>query len=206
MIRTLPLTLLTIALTGPPALAETERPATEAKRPAAEAERPATLPTRDVDVTYRAGQGGQVVTQRSRWSASGRKMRVDTPTPGVWVIMDYAAGTLSMVSERSRGVLDLSAPAGGLPGQAAPGAAFTRRGNGEVAGLPCTEWETQDLQGQATLTCFTEDGVLLEARHGAQVLVQATRVAYGAQEPSAFEIPAMFRHETPRSAAPGSGK
>jgi hypothetical protein len=188
MIRgTLP-ALLLAALAIPPAMAQ--------------ADRPVTLPTRDVDVTYRAGQGDRVVSQRSRWSAAERKMRLDTPTPGVYAIVDYVAGTLAMVSERSGGVLDLPVPAGGLPGQAAPGGAFTRRGSSQVAGLPCTEWETRNLQGQATLTCFTDDGVLLEARHGAQVLVQATRVAYGALDPSAFAVPPSYAHETPRSAPP----
>ncbi len=182
---------LLAALAVPPALAQ--------------ADRPATLPTRDVDVTYQAGQGDRTVSQRSRWSAAERKMRLDTPTPGVYAIVDYAAGTLAMVSERSRGVLDLPVPAGGLPGQAAPGA-FTRRGSSQVAGLPCTEWETRDLQGQATLTCFTEDGVLLEARHGAQVLVQATRVAYGALDASAFAVPSSYTHGTPQAAPPGSSR
>ncbi len=193
MIRgTLP-ALLAAALIVPPALAQ--------------ADRPQTLPTRDVDVTYRAGQGDRAMSQRSRWSAAERKMRLDTPTPGVYAIVDYAAGTLAMVSERSRGVLDLPVPAGGLPGQAISGVTFTRRGGKEVAGLPCTEWETRDLQGQETLTCFTEDGVLLQARHGAQVLVQATRVAYGVVDGSAFAVPPSYTHETtPRAAPSGSGR
>ncbi len=189
MIRgALPAALLAAISTVPPARAQ--------------ADRPQTLPTRDVDVTYRAGQGDQVVSQRSRWSAAARKMRLDTPTPGVYAIVDYGAGTLAMVSDRSRGVLDMPVPAGGLPGQAAPGVAFARRGSSQVAGLPCTEWETRDLGGQPTLTCFTDDGVLLQARHGAQVLVQATRVAYGALDLAAFAVPPSYAHEAPRAAPP----
>ena len=189
MIRgALPVALLAATLAIPPA--------------GAQAERPQTLPTRDVDVTYRAGQGDRTVSQRSRWSAAERKMRLDTPTPGVYAIVDYAAGTLAMVSDRSHGVLDMPVPAGGLPGQAAPGVAFTRRGSKEVAGLPCTEWETRDLGGQPTLTCFTGDGVLLQARHGAQVLVQATSVAYGAVDPATFAVPPGYAHEAPRAASP----
>lgn len=177
----------------------------------AQADRPATLPTRDVDVTYRTGQGGRAMSQRSRWSAAARKMRLDTPTPGVYAIVNYAAGTMAMVSDRSRSVLDLPAPAGGLPAQAAPqatpgGASFTRRGSTQIAGLPCTEWETRDLQGQATLTCFTDDGVLLQARHGAQVLVEATRVAYGVLDPATFAVPPDYAHGAPRTApAPPGG-
>lgn len=167
---------------------------------AAEQDRPLTVPSRDVDVTYRAGQGDRTVLQRSRWSAEARKMRLDTPTPGVYLIVDYSAHTLAMVSEPDRGVLDMPAPASGLPGQAVPGSGgFTRRGVGQVAGLPCTEWETADTQGQPTLACFTEDGVLLEARHGAQILVQATRVAYGVLDPAEFVVPPSFSHESPRS-------
>ena len=127
-------------------------------------------------------------------------MRLDTPTPGVYFIVDYLAHTLAMVSDRDRGVIDMPAPALGLPGQATPGrAGFVRRGAGQVAGLPCTEWETLDLEGKPTLACFTEDGVLLEARRGAKVLVQATRVDYGALNAAAFVVPASFSHETPRS-------
>lgn len=193
MIRgALPTAALLAVLTVPPA--------------GAQADRPATLPTRDVDVTYRMGQGERAMSQRSRWSAAGRKMRLDTPTPGVYAIVDYAAGTMAMVSERSRGVLDLPVPAGRLPGQAAPGSTpFTRRGSTQIAGLPCTEWETRDLGGQATLTCFTDDGVLLQARHGAQVLVEATRVAYGALDPAAFAVPPGYAHEAPQP-APGSSR
>jgi len=166
----------------------------------ADSDRPLTMPTRDVDVTYRAGQGDHVVVQRSRWSVDGRKMRLDTPTPGVYMIVDYEAKTLAMVSDPVHGVLDLQAPAAGLPGQAASSsAAYVRRGSGQVAGIPCTEWETVDTQGQATLACFTDDGVLLEARRGGQVLVQATRVAYGNLDASAFVVPPSYRHETPRN-------
>ena len=165
----------------------------------ADPDRPVTTPTRDVDVTYRTGQGDKAVVQRSRWSVGGRKMRLDTPTPGVYVIVDYAARTLAMVSERDRGVLDLPPPPGAMPGQAVPSnAVFIRRGDSKVAGLPCGEWETTDTQGQATLACFTEDGVLLEARHGEQVLVQATRVAYGILDASAFIVPQSYSHEAPK--------
>ena len=177
---------------------------------AAAQERPATVPTRDVDVTYRAGQGDQAVVQRSRWQAAARKMRLDTPTPGLYVIVDYAAQTLEVVSDPDRRVLDLPAPKDGLPGQGAAGRAgtsgsFARRGNSQVAGLPCTEWETLDTLGQPAITCFTPDGVLLQARRGAQVLVQAVRVAYGNLDPSAFVVPPSYSHHIPHSHDPTPG-
>jgi len=176
----------------------------------ADQDRPPAVPTRDVDVTYRAGQGGQAVVQRSRWSAGTRRLRVDTPTPGVYAIADYGAHTLMMVSEPAHGVLDLDAAEAGIPGPAAPGSAvpgsaasagagFVRRGDGQVVGLPCTEWETSDRQGQPVVACYTEDGVLLEARHGAQVFVQATRVAYDTLDATVFAVPPSYSHTSPRN-------
>ena len=58
-----------------------------------------------------------------------------------------------------------------------------------VAGLPCIEWETRDLQGQAALACFTADGVMLRVRRGQVVLAVATRVAYGPIDPALFAVP-----------------
>ena len=169
------------------------------RRAVAEQDRPPALPTRDVDVTYKAGQGEQTVVQRSRWSAALRKLRVDAPTPGVYAIADYAARTLSMVSEPAHGVLDLDGAEAAFPGAAGGTASFVRQGGSQVAGLPCTEWETADRQGQPMLACYTEDGVLLRARHGAQVFVQATRVAYGALDAATFVVPPSFSHKSSRS-------
>ena len=164
----------------------------------ADPDRPPALPTRDVDVTYKAGQGEQTVIQRSRWSASLRKLRVDAPTPGVYAIADYAAHTLSMVSEPARGVLDLDGSEAAFPGAGGNGS-FVRQGDSQVAGLPCTEWATADRQGQPMVACYTEDGVLLRGRHGGQVFVLATRVTYGALDAGTFVVPPSFTHRAPRS-------
>ena len=127
-------------------------------------------------------------------------MRVDTPAPGVYMIVDYAARRMSMVSERDRGVVEMASGAGPLsvaPGGAASGAfpegGHTRRGTDRVAGLPCTEWQTTDSEGAPTLACITEDGVLLRARRGNEVMVQAARVRYGPQDPAAFRVPDGYR-------------
>ncbi len=159
---------------------------------AAAQDRPASLPTRDVDVTYRVGQGGQTVEQRSRFDVGAQRLRLDTPTPGFYMIVDYRAHTMLAVSEADRGVLDLPAPPSAVPGATpgtAPGGGFVRRGQDQVAGLPCTEWETTDTGGRATLACFTADGVMLRARHGPQVIAVATRVAYGPIDPAVFVVP-----------------
>ena len=171
--------------------------------PALAQDRPPTTPTRDVDVTYQAGQGDKMVQQRSRFRASDQRLRVDTPTPGVYAIVDYRARTLAMVSDAEHAVLDMPAPAGAVPGgvhAGQPGASFVRRSEDQVAGLACTEWETTDTAGLPTLACFTGDGVMLRARRGAQVLVVAARVAYGAQDPAAFTIPPGYAHTSSRGA------
>lgn len=122
-------------------------------------------------------------------------MRVDTPAPGVYMLVDYAARRMSMVSDRDRGAVDMASGAGPLPGMSAgaSGGAYTRRGADRVAGLPCTEWQTTDTEGAPTLACLTEDGVLLRARRGNEVLVQAVRVQYGPQDPAAFRVPDGYR-------------
>lgn len=173
--------------------------------PALSQDRPATTPTRDVDVTYRATAGDQAVEQRSRWSAETRKMRLDTPTPGVYLIVDYAQRRMSMVNDAERAVLDLPPPPDGLLGAAEAGS-YIRRGPGQVAGLGCTNWETLDTDGKVALACFTDDGVLLEARRGAQVLVQAVRVAYGRLDGETFTVPPAYAHETPRFDKPGNAR
>ncbi len=169
--------------------------------PAWAQDRPPPTPTRDVDVTYRAGQGDRMVQQRSRFRASDQRLRVDTPTPGVYAIVDYRAHTLAMVSDAEHAVLDMPAPAGAAAGGVPAGqggARFVRRGTDQVAGLTCTEWETTDTAGQPTLACFTDDGVMLRARRGAQLLVVADSVAYGTQDPAVFTVPPGYAHTNSR--------
>lgn len=156
-------------------------------------DRPAPLPTRDVDVTYRSQQGNQVLEQRSRFAAGAQRMRLDTPTPGLYVIVDYRAHTMAMVSTADRGVLDMPAPATGAPGMAAAGM-YVRQGDDRVAGLPCTEWQAKDTQGQPAVACYTADGVMLRARRGTQVLAVAIRVAYGPVDAALFTIPDGYDH------------
>lgn len=136
--------------------------------------------------------------QRSRFQASGQRVRVDTPTPGVYAIMDLRARTLAMVSDAEHSVLDMPSPAGGMAPGASQAGRFVRRGADQVAGLPCTEWETADSTGQPTLACYTDDGVMLRARRGAQILVAATRVIYAAQDPALFVVPTQYARTSPR--------
>lgn len=169
-------------------------PASAVPQAAHAQDRPPAMPLRDVDVTYRAGQGDRVVEQRSRFRAADQRLRLDTPTPGLYAIVDLRARTMAVVSVADRAVMDLPAPAAATPGGVATAAHFVRRGADEVAGLACTEWETTDTAGQPTLACYTPDGVMLRARRGPQVLVAATRVAYGGLDAAAFAVPPGYAH------------
>ncbi len=159
--------------------------------PAAAAEHPPTMPQRDVDVTYRllqAAPGTPAMTQRNRWSVSTGRLRVDPPTPGIYMIMDYRAKRMAVVKPAARAVLDMASADPGLPG------AYTQRDAGNVAGLPCTNWQTADAGGRDTVLCLTADGVMLRASHGEHVLLEAVAVSYGAQDPAAFVPPDGFQH------------
>lgn len=170
--------------------------------PAWAQDRPATTPTRDVDVLYRALAAGRPVEQRSRFAVSAQKVRIDTPSPGLYLIVDRAARTMEMVSDAEHGVLEMPYdPASTVGGFAShPGVApgFARAGTDLVAGQDCTEWQTTDSAGRPVTACFTADGVLLRARVGPTVLVEATRVVYGPIEPSVFAVPPGYK----RAAAP----
>ena len=174
-----------------------------AAAPAWAQDRPTTTPTRDVDVHYRAVAGGRSVEQRSRFAVSARKIRIDTPSPGLYLIVDRGAHTMNMVSDPDRGVLEMAydpaSAVGGFASSLGRGG-FTRAGTDTVAGQNCTEWQTTDTGGRAVTACFTADGVLLRARAGPNVFVEATRVVYGPIEPAVFAVPAGYK----RAAAPGS--
>ncbi len=162
----------------------------------AAAEQPLLRPSRDVDVTYRtAAPGGTAVEQRIRWLAAGQTMRIDPPSPGLRVIIDYAARRMSVVRDGTRSVVEMAVPdsmatmTGG-----APATAFVRRGEATVAGQACTEWQTMDRNGHPALVCITGDGVLLRAGAADQVWVSAVSVRYGPQDPAAFRVPADYEH------------
>ena len=163
--------------------------------PALAADRPPTIPLRDVDVTYQVAQpveGGPALSQRMRWSVAAGRLRVDPPTPGLFMIVDYPAKRMSVVKIADRAVLDLPTAAPGLPGAAA--GAFAARDGAVVAGLACANWQTTDAAGQDTLLCLTPDGVMLRASQGGQILLEASTVQYGPQDPAAFKAPEGYRH------------
>ncbi len=154
---------------------------------------PVLRPTRDVDITYQLGSAdGTPLQERLRWSVTTQRLRVDPPTPGLYVIIDLRARRMDMVRISDRSVIEAAAPTSvaGLPGDAASSA--RREGEETVAGLLCTDWAMLDAAGQPTTICLTDDGVLLRARAGGQTLLTATAVHYGPSEPALFAPPADY--------------
>jgi len=166
------------------------------------ADQPPLRPTRDVDVTYRATAGGQpadarVLEQRVRWLVAAHLMRIDPPTTGLFVIIDYVARRMNVVRESNRSVIEMAAPEDMAGMAASPRrGGYTRHGADIVAGLPCTDWQTADRDGRPVLVCITDDGVLLRASSGDKILVSATSVRFAPQDPAAFRIPADYTHRS----------
>jgi hypothetical protein len=147
--------------------------------------RPPAHPTRDVDVTYHVGDGRRLLTERMRWQATTQRQRVDPPTAGLFVVIDYRAGRMQTVRLADRLVLDMAAPPT-AEGQ------YARQGEDQVAGLACTNWESTASDGRRTVACITADGVMLRATTGGQVLLEAVAVDYAPQDPALFAAPDGF--------------
>ena len=161
--------------------------------PAFGQERPVTRPTRDVDVVYVATVGGQPVQQRMRTAADAAEIRIDTPSPGLYMILDRAAHTMDMVSDGDKGVIQMQYDPAKAGIAASDSAEYRRLGVDTVAGLGCTEWATTDTAGRPVVACFTDDGVMLRARAADRVLVTAAKVAYGRLDPAIFAIPPGYQ-------------
>ncbi len=162
--------------------------------PAFADEHPVTRPTRDVDVVYVATVNGQPVQQRTRTAADAAEIRIDTPSPGLYMILNRDAHTMDMVSDGDKGVIQMPYdPARAAAPPPPDGAPYRRLGTDVVAGLGCTEWATVDHGGHPVAACFTDDGVMLRARAGDRVLVTAAKVAYGRLDPAIFTIPPGYQ-------------
>ncbi len=155
---------------------------------------PIVQPTRDVDVTYRVpvpGADNAALLQRLRWSASLRRQRVDLPTSGNWMVIDFVTHRLEMIRDDEHTVLDLPGP----PDPAALATGFAPAGQATIADLPCSEWRTRDSRGAETIACYTSDGVLLRARSGDRTLMEAIAVHYLPQPDSIFAIPEGYTRQ-----------
>lgn len=164
----------------------------------AETAPPATIPTRDVDVTYRMNVPGHELTQRMRWNVTDRLLRVDPPNAPFYMVMDYGKHEISMVQQQQKRVLQAQGVGLAIPGTDPGSGAFTRAGDETIAGLSCTDWQTKDAAGKPTEVCLTPDGVLLRARIGGKTAMVAQTVDYAPQPASVFALPAGW----PRVALP----
>jgi hypothetical protein len=150
----------------------------------AAAETPPRLPLRDVDVTYRVPvpvTQGTAILQRFRWSASLRTQRLDLPTSGTWMLLDYAHHTMTAVRDETR-------EAAVQPAPPEPGGALLPGGRDTVAGLACTEYRA----GDGSQICLTADGVLLRVERDGRTVLEAASVRYGPQDASVFAVPAGY--------------
>lgn len=166
--------------------------------PALAQDAPPIMPTRDVDVIYRIAGPTAPLEQRLRWGISQGKLRVDLPSPGMFVIIDTKTHAVQAVREENRSVTLLPGSAAALPG-VAPSGTFTRGTADSVAGLDCTNWQTLDSSGRVVLACLTADGVLLRAVADGVILVQASQVTFGPQPEAVFRVPADYRKITTKS-------
>ncbi len=159
---------------------------------------PPVQPLRDVDITYKVPVPGvdvSAILQRVRYSAALRLQRLDLPTSGNWMLLDYPSHKMAMVREQSHEIVEVPAPANaGLPGA---GAGFTRLGATAVNGLPCTEWRTVDNRGQEMVACYTADGVMLRASNVNGLLMEAIDVKYVTEPASVFALPSGYSRQTP---------
>ena len=170
---------------------------------AAQAAAPVIIPTRDVDVLYQSAQGGKPVEQRLRWDAQDRLLRVDSPSPGLWMLVNYSNRIIYVVSDLAKSILQMPATTGPLPGQPG-GADYKRKSSSTIAGLSCINWQTTDDAGTVTVACLTADGVLLRVARGDAVLIQAVHVAYGPQAADLFKLPGGYARGTaPATQVPG---
>jgi hypothetical protein len=157
---------------------------------------PLVTPLSDVDIVYAVpmpdgGLGGQ----RMRWSVRGWLQRVDLDGSATYMITDYRIGRLSVIDGLHHTRSDLGAPGGPLlpPGTAADDG-YSPLGADSVAGVGCRWWNATDSDGQHGSFCYSEDGLLLEARRDGHVLVRAVSVSREVQPESLFVPPADYRN------------
>lgn len=161
----------------------------------ARADAPAAVqPQHDVDITYKVpvpgGTGDVALLQRYRYSASLHRQRVDLPTSGNWMVLDFTTHRLFAIRDENREIIEAPAPEQVAPG----GAGYARVGPADVADRSCTEWRSRDLAGHETITCFTDDGLLLRVRTADRVLMQAIAVKDGPQGADVFALPGSYAH------------
>ncbi len=159
-------------------------------------DRPLTQPTRDVDIIYRVAGPDAPLEQRLRWGISQGKLRVDPPSPGLYMVIDTQTHVMQAVREGDHSVVQIDGGAQGLPG-AAPAGRFTRGDAAVVVGLGCTQWQTTDISGHKVTICMTADGVMLRAEADGVVLAEATTVLFATLPEAVFRVPSDYKKIIP---------
>lgn len=165
---------------------------------AAAQDRPLLQPSRDVTVTYRVGgaaasaiPGGVAGPLRLFWDAARQRLRAEAGGRPQAVLVDLPNRTATMLDDAMRAVVALPVRERDLQPLTLDGARLTRRGNGSVAGIACTDWNVKASRGSGTV-CLTPDGVALRANgtvDGRQGSFTATSVRYGEVAPGLFTVP-----------------
>jgi len=164
--------------------------------PALADRRPAILPLRDVAVDYRVtGRGFQDIRAvAARYSVAAQRLRLETDDRAMgYLLVDPRSRMARMVVPGLNQYIELPLT---RDRRAAllfnDRLGFTRRGAGNVAGLPCTQWDVRGGNDTAR-ACITDDGVILRAEGtGGEVTgskLEALRVDYGPQSEAMFRLP-----------------
>jgi hypothetical protein len=159
-------------------------------------EHPAIRPTHDVAVTYRLRGVGPDGRPESRqvhmsWTDQGRRMRLEMEGQTDFALVNYETSRITMVMLRRQVYVELPFDPQHAPGLDIPaGVSMTKAGEDMVAGTSCIVW---NLNGSVTGTaCITPDGLPLRLKTAATgaAAMEAVSVAYGAQSPDLFTVPA----------------
>jgi hypothetical protein len=165
--------------------------------PAVAQERPQIYPTRDVAVTYRFTGNvpqGTPSGMTIAWLAAAQTMRMDLPGTG-FMVADHRGQRAFMVMEEMRMIMDLPFAQAMQQHGPSANATYRREGTDTVAGTQCTVWFYQDRDTTGR-SCITADGVMLRAQGssgGQSGGMEATRVAYGAQDAGRFQRPQGYQ-------------
>ncbi len=182
---------------------------------------PPFAPTRDVRVTYRLespdanAPGGQATNELIlRATAGGRKLRLDRPGSGAYLLIDPAARSATMIDPKIRAFMTVALNPKAAQGLLLldPGEAYRRLGNTMMAGLACTIWAVgrngHGGRGDGDQVCVTDDGVILNRIEGASAnrsRLTATAVTFAAQPEALFVPPREFQDlSLPRPPLPRS--
>jgi hypothetical protein len=137
--------------------------------------------------------GAAASEMRIAWLTAEQRMRLDLPGQG-YMVVDQRGQRAFMVMDSTRMVMEIPfAQNTQRMAQLPQGARLAREGQDRVAGTPCTVWTYQE-GGRTGRTCITADGVVLRVTSpgGPEESMEATEVAYDAQDPARFRPPAGY--------------